>query len=203
MRFVGFILVVFAFLLTGHAAFADDEVKVRTELYKESRALFSEGRFVELNALAEKYRKDDERTPSGVWKLKLSYSGLPIPNAKGDDPQWQTVEATYLKWIQEHPSPMAHIAYAKMLIVHGWAYRGDGYASTVSDENWKHFYSYTSKAREYLLQHREDASIDPEYYTTMIQLATAEQWPKEATAKLFAEALQKHKYYYEIYFTRE
>ena len=56
-------------------------------------------------------------------------------------------------------------------------------------------------AREYLLQHREYASVDPEFYTTMIQLAMAEQWPKESALKLFAEALQKHKYYYEIYFS--
>jgi hypothetical protein len=192
----------FVICLLPGSAFAG-ELEERVELKTYISTLFQAEEFDELDRLAEKYRTQESRTESGLWKLTLFYDGLYVPQESDGEVEALFVadEEKFRRWAEQNPnSAVAHIGYAQVLINHAWFFRGSGWASEVPREAWKPFREYHAKAHRHLLDHRQDALVDPQWYNVMLRIAKAENWPRSAFQKLVDEAVGRHPYFYEIYF---
>jgi hypothetical protein len=162
--------------------------------------------FSRLETMSETYRKEKSRTSSGLWNLTLFYAGIIEAIRRqtvGEDfdAQFRILEAKTKKWAMKYPrSPSAHIARSIVLIRHGWAHRGSGYASTVKPESWAPFHQYITMARENLEKHKSVASVDPTWYETMLKVARDQGWDRSEFDALLNEALKREPLYYQTYF---
>ena len=179
------------------------ELALRKSIAEQFKDLFMHKKFNEINKISEHYRKTEERTPSGVWKLTPFYRGAGLLHDKKKDDEKQRSElfAIAQEWIDKDPSPAAYIIDARLYYNLAWDIRGHGYANTVSKEQWMGFSTNLHKAHQILEESKVISSVDPEWYANMISLSRDEQWPAADTEALYTEAMTKFPYYYEIYFS--
>lgn len=180
------------------------EMESRKRIEEEVKELFNKRDYQGLNRLAEKYRKSEERTSSGLWKLTSFYYSLGtlVPDNPEDKQAWEEIEKAGREWISLFPeAPTPYLVMASILIHHGWSYRGEGWSSSVKPEHWPIFYKYLKQARELLDQNKKTTSTDPDWYQNMLAIARAEQWDYKRFSKLSEEAISRYPYYYQIYFT--
>lgn len=180
------------------------ELEDRRTISTHVSSLFQAEEFAELDRLAGKYRAEEARTGSGLWKRTMFYGGLYVARGSEepyDDAFLRTVEKKFLRWAEQNPeSTAARIGYATTLVDHAWFFRGTGPGSRVPPEAWKPFRDYLAKARQYLLDHKQVAGIDPQWYDIMLVIAKGENWSLLAFQRLVDEAVAAHPYFYEIYF---
>jgi hypothetical protein len=159
--------------------------------------------FARLEAMAKYYRDTGARTPAGAWKLSVLYDSLSVdrdPQHPDDEYPLKKAEAKDLKWIAAFPeSPTPYIVYSEQLIAHGWFFRGNGYADTVSDDAEEKFREYLEQAREVLEKNKSVAAVDPQWYVAISDIAVGEGWDKGQFEPLLAEGLDRFPYYTRIY----
>lgn len=196
-RYASFLLALMA-TLQLHAGELDERARLTNEIV----TLLNAERFVDLDRIADDYRSNGQRTPSGLWKLTIFYAGVNnVASSCRDKPRGPDVEGKTQRWMAQNPnSPTAINAHAMFLVQHGWAYRGCGWASEVKEEDWKPFYEYVGKARAHLLAHKKIGERDPRWYETMLVIARSEGWDQAKFQALVDEAVAKHPYFYQIYF---
>lgn len=202
MRALSMIVALVVALLASGGAFGD-EFAERSAIRRDVSASFEAGQFSKLDALAARYRTSKTRTSSGLWHLTLFYAGISdVLNAEPDFTEyWKNVERAVGKWVADVPdSPTARLVYARMLVRHGWSYRGSGYANTVTPQNQRMFEEYLTQARSYLEKHKTVASADPYWYELMAIIGYAQSWPEATFASLIAEGLRKEPLFYQTYF---
>ncbi len=206
MRILSFIMVVALAAFPALRAQAASEMEERKAIIAATLASFQKEDFAELERVSTEYRQKRSRLPSGVWKLYWFNAGL--TSARNDIPKenfeaaFTALEEKTRRWTRQFPKSAAgHIAYSQVLIAHGWAYRGSGYASTVKPEAWKPFRQYLALARANLEKNKKVASVDPTWYVTMSEIATAQSWGTVEFDKMLNEGLEREPLAYEIYFT--
>ncbi len=163
-------------------------------------------KFAELNNLAE--QSQSKTTPSGDPLLPFFYQGLedyarmeaPALSIHPNDARWQAMVDMAQDWIKQAPSPAARIFLGKMYFDWAIAYRGENLASDVPKQNWAPFSEKLKLARRAFETNKADGDIDPEWYRTMILIATLEQWPDQVRSRLYQQALTKYPDYQYIYF---
>ena len=112
--------------------------------------ILKEGKFVELDCLADRARSGKERLPGGLWKIHLLYQGLrqPVPyplHATQED--WTRLLQRLRRWEKARPESItARVALALAYLEYAHDARGSGYANTVSESGWKLFQERTAEA---------------------------------------------------------
>lgn len=94
------------------------------------------------------------------------------------------------QWLEQRPdSTPAKVALAEILTKYAWDARGDGFANTVSDEQFHLFYQRLHQAVEILKTIPEDQRlIYPECYGEFITCARGLTIPKDEFKELYQEA---------------
>jgi hypothetical protein len=162
------------------------------------RELLISGRFDEIEAMADAFRRNDARTPSGRWKMGLLHDALGYGLLTC---QW-LCDGKMEAWIARYPdSPLPLLAQADVLLEKAWEHRGRRYADKVKAEAWQPFYEGVAQARDHLEGNKTVGSQDPNWYTLMASVATAEGWPKKRFNALIDEGLDRFPSYYSIYFS--
>ena len=185
---------------------AGTEMEERAAIRSSTRNAFLREDFSQLEETSRTYRSTRSRTPSGIWKLTVFHAG--VLDAIGERARAQEREAAFrelegmtTRWAERHPnSPSARIAHSVVLIFHAWAFRGEGYASTVKPEAWEPFRKYIGMARANLERHKSVAAVDPRWYQVMLTVAKAEGWARDEFDRLLDEALDREPLFYETYF---
>lgn len=180
-----------------------NEIAERKKIEQNVRQLAVAENFAELESMAKSLRTSKARTSSGLWKLTLFHVGLSasFDDEQTDGPAWSKMEARLKRWQATYPdSATAQLAYADMLINHGWAFRGESYATDVEKKNWKPFHDYIEKARVYLEKQKKTAAIDPYWYQLMEGIAKVQSWPPDKMEKLLDEGLSAEPLFYQLYF---
>lgn len=203
-NFTFILLLLLQFLASGNAL-AESEMDIRNSIKSTSGNAFLRKNYSLLETLSGEYRTAKTRTPSGTWNLTWFYVGIAdaLSGATNDDPRnFYEVERVAAEWVSKYPnSPTAHIVQSYVWHIHGYAFRGEGYARLVDPAAWKELYKYEALARANLEKYKEISSIDPEWYELMLIIARVESWDKSQFTKLLNEALNREPLFYQTYFT--
>lgn len=114
----------------------------------------------------------------------------------------QELEKLTLQWTREHPqSALAHILYAKVLVAHGWAYRGNGFVKDVPPEAWKDFENYLHRAAQHLLDHADVALTDSYGHDVLLTIAKAMNWDDRQIWDILNDGLKRNPDDTGLYFT--
>lgn len=190
-------------LVFSSVAFAGEQQE-RGRIHETVTAMFLDRDFAALEGLAEKYRVEESRTPSGVWKLAEFYNGLTklaLDFPKGDDQQWVRAAESIDQWIQAFPdSPTPYVAKGAAMMNRGWAYRGEGWLSSVADEDLHNFRVHAYYAAVFLMEHMEVGSRDPHWYFLSMDALRSIGTEKGAFLELASEGLDRYPKYDPLYF---
>ena len=190
---------------TSTLAFEESEMQVRNRIQSAVTKAFLMKDYDLLEKLAQEYRSTKDRTPSGLWKLTLFYSGIQgavALDTRKDPAKFGAVEDIASGWVAKYPkSPAALIVKSSVHLSHGAAIRGSGYANTVKAEAWTSFYEYVTLARLNLEVHKTTAHVDPQWYEQMIAIARLEGWSQNQFKSLFVEGTAREPLYYQTYFS--
>lgn len=180
------------------------ELEERSDIHKRVAAMFHEGEFDSLEELAEKYRSEESRTPSGTWRLAEFYDGLTkvaLNYPKEDELAWVRAAESIDQWIESYPdSPTPYVAKAAAMMNRGWAFRGEGWISDVAEDDAGSFRVYAHFAAEYLMENSEIGSRDPHWYYLAADSLRSIGAEKDAYLKLAGEGLDRYPDYDPLYF---
>lgn len=144
-------------------------------------------------------RDSKEKLPGGIWKLQLIYSLLNMPLEATSDYEWNEHIELLKKWTEAKPSSLtAKVALAEGYVSFAWKARGNGFANTVSDQNWDLFNERLARGRDILFSARGQR-VCPMWYSVMQQIAQGEGWDNAAYERLFTDAVQHEPTWYQYY----
>lgn len=197
--------VALACVLLAGLAFARSESSEMTErqgIVGAVNASFMQRHFEDLERMAEAVRATKARTPSGVWKLGLFYSGIDelADMRLASDVIWNAIDQEMQAWESAYPeSPTPRVARATLMLRRAWSHRGTAYAHEVTPEQWQQFHRYLNQTHAYLETARHVAAVDPEWHVLLLSVAKAQAWPDAAFDALLDAALDQEPYYYSTY----
>ncbi|MEM9401511.1 MAG: hypothetical protein AAGA44_03350 [Pseudomonadota bacterium] len=157
----------------------------------------------ELTRLSGLYRVGRERTSSGLLKLELYYQGIDaaMPESASADSEWQAHLDFIDSWQQLNPAePAPYIAKAQVYLSRAWSYRGEGWASSVGFFDEFRYKQYTKKARDWLVEHKKAASIDPSYYPMLVHAYRGKSGSKSEALAVLYEGMNRYPNFDPIYF---
>jgi len=198
------IILIGFYLFFNYTLLYSGELDERNQIINQASELFQQGDYKTLSTLAKTFRKTEEKTSSGRYKLRFVYYGIfesiDIVVKKKYNNSWDKFEKVLSQWTKSQPSdPISHITYVIFLTKKAWMYRGNNYAKNTPEENWLFFHTEVDKAIKYLIKHKDIASQDPHWYTTMLNLAKLDSWNRLLFYTIINEAINRYPHYYSIY----
>jgi hypothetical protein len=179
--------------------FADLNDARAPESYEAKVAeILKQGRFKDLDCLADNARSSKERFAGGMWKIHAFYVGATELQGHPTEPDWQSHLKQAQRWIAERKqSVTARVALAEIYIGYAWAARGSDTSDTVTDNGWELFNQRLALAKATL----DEASTHgkcPEWFLAMQQVALGQGWDKTKATDLLrkATAFEPDYYYY-------
>jgi hypothetical protein len=170
---------------------------------KTMYALLKDGKFQQLDCLADLARSRKEMFPGGMWKIHAVYSNLTSPPLHPTEEDWAALIDLLQRWASTRPESLtARIALAECYTSYGWDARGTGLADTVSESGWRLFAERAAKAKQILDEASTLSTKDPEWYVAMQDVALAQGWEPDARRALFEKAINfepGYYYYYRLY----
>jgi hypothetical protein len=198
--------VLFVFLLGWMAASVNAQAVAYTptQITQIVTTSFQKDDFATLDKMATQFRTTKSRSSSGSWNLAIFYSNFRDAMYEGrrqnSDAQWQQIEGRIARWAATAPnSASAPIFLAWAQLRHGWSFRGNGSANTVTKEGWTQFSRYVSMSADTLEKHKRVSSVDPEWYVMMLTLAKHRKLKDGEYALLYEEALKAEPLYHDTY----
>ena len=154
-----------------------------------------------LDRAANVARASKLKLAGGDWRLKRIYLALAEPFTATSDYEWKQHLQLLKEWATAKPDSLtAPVALAQCYVLFAWRARGEDYAKTVSQENWKLFYERLHEAYVVLAAAADRRQqLCPAWYSVMQQIALGQGWPRETYDKLFAEAVKYEPTWYEYY----
>jgi tetratricopeptide (TPR) repeat protein len=168
----------------------------------EVRQMIDGSRFDSLDKEADRVRASKQRTVGGVWKLYLLYEVIsaPIGGDNSTEFSWTSRLEQLKNWVTARPQSItAHVALAQAYLGYAWFARGNGYADSVSDSDWKLFNARLAQASNTLKEAQSLSAKCPHFYNVTLLLARAQGWPLEAMRQVFDRAIAYEPAYYHTY----
>jgi Domain of unknown function (DUF4034) len=193
------------FCTTHVLAAPQTEQEERASIALAVRTALDSRNFDALENMSQKFRKEKQRTASGLWKLTMFHGDIREvidERAKGGEAALAELESRFAAWAARYPkSPVPITAMSSIHVSRAWSIRGNGYASKVKPEAWAPFAQSIERARVTLEQGKTIASIDPHWYEMMLLVAKAQGWEREKFDNLLNEALAREPLFYQTYFS--
>ena len=154
----------------------------------ETRRLYNEQKFDELEARANEARISKAKFGNGTWKLTNFYDSLTCREEELE-PMWQLHEQIHQGWEKKFPDSItARVAHADFLTSYAWHARGTGYSNEVTEDGWRLFRERLAAARTTLDQSKDLPIKCPAWWQVQMKVALGQSWNKAEFAKLFEEA---------------
>lgn len=183
---------------------ASTEFAGRDRIKAEVGKLFRASDFAALDELAARYRDNQERTGSGVYKLSVYYAtfhGLAAALDRHDEAGWRRLHAVVANWRAASPySPSPVIAEAAMLKAHAWVLRPRRFVLEAAVTPQDKFVGTIRQAAAVLDEAKSVASPDPHYYALRAELASALDEAPGPFMDLIEEGLARTPGYLPIHF---
>ena len=172
-----FICLISFFCIAPPSARAEPDVI--QAFYRQVEPMLMARRFVELDAMADDFRKSDARFLGGDQKLRHFYYGLGSIEGQTcgcggyeSSISFEQKEPLVRQWLAKRPQSIAaHIVMARMLTNYAWRARGHGYADTVTDDQEKNYEDRLAQAAVYVKG--MNPKDDPQIYGIYTTLARA------------------------------
>jgi hypothetical protein len=169
--------------------------------YKTTIAgMLAQGKFQELDCLADQARSRKERFPGGAWKVHVLYEGLhtPVPHPMhATEEDWSKLLKRLQQWVTARPkSVTARVALASAYLDYANIARGTGYSDTVSESGWKLFGERTAEAKRILDEAAALPTKCPEWYVAMQRVSVNQSWDVTQARVLFENATKFEPEYY-------
>lgn len=162
------------------------------------RTLFKAGDYAALDAVAAKWSADKERFLDGSWKIAVFYeafSGLSTP--------FPEIERKLAEWQAAFPESVTpRLLHAEAMVHHAWDARGNGVASTVTEEGWKLFQERLAVTRMELAALHARRAECPQWFFVLQSVALGQHWTREEYEALFEEAIRLEPEYLMFYFQK-
>jgi hypothetical protein len=157
----------------------------------------------ELDRIVTAYRNNKDRSPSGLWKLRLVYHGIGhvVSEVMAATPELMPPNRkTVDDWIAESPnSPTPYLFKALMLRNHIYALlRSPLEPATIA--HWNNPAFRMMELRQFLNQYKAVASADPHWYSLMIEVMGLQGESRDAIMSVVDEAVEREPIYHETYF---
>lgn len=189
----------FSQLFLAATALAAGEQHTREDIQRRVALLYDQGKYAELEQVADSLREREVQTTSGVWQLAVFYQavggrfaspvllpGTPEEGARFVDAHWSKHEKNVLSWKASFPhSPTPDIALAMYYLRRGVDSRGGDVGWAVAEDSWKVFRENLTKSRA-ALENNLGARRDPHWYAVMIEV-TARQADDQRFHQLLGE----------------
>lgn len=187
-------------------AFDDSNDMVSLKEFGDAmRRLLQDGKYGDLNCIADAERSNKERVAGGRWKLHEFYSALTDFPRNATPEERESNLKQIQSWVDATPDSItARVALANVYVNYAWDARGVGTSDTVSEDGWDLFAKRLKKAKAVL----DDADAlpvkCPEWYFVMQQIALGQGWDKAQAENLLetATAFAPDYYYYYRGFAR-
>jgi hypothetical protein len=122
-----------------------------------ARKLLSEGKFAELDNLANSLIKAKTSNWDGKWKIDVLTTTVVREGDKLQEEDYRQLLFDLKKWVKANPhSSAARCALSRCYISYAWHARGSGYADTVKSNSWEKFADRLDSAKAVL---DEDPSV--------------------------------------------
>jgi len=190
----------------GHqSAISPAPASVPEETDEQYRAsindLFAQENFAELEKIEQQNRIEKGRVTGGIWKSYSFFTAMVYPAGE------ELTESDYdfrfpiaKKWIAAYPnSATARIALAELYSGYAYLARGTGLADSVSNANWRRFYSRLAQAEQVLLDAAALKDIDADWFDVMMQVSNGQGWDRTQERALFDQAVAFEPSYYHFY----
>jgi hypothetical protein len=143
--------------------------------------LLQRQRFAELDQVLAKVRKNRSRFDENVPKTTAFYNAIDDKDLMGFDTK-DRMAGVCNRWLNRYPkSPAANMLRVAVLIDGAWAIRGGGYASSVSDSQWKGFKDHLVEARSHFEKYEaSEGEKDPEFYASRITVGMGLDEPNDS-----------------------
>lgn len=192
---------------TGHAGLLAPEDSAKPDeadgLYRAHiSALLVQGDYAQLEKLAQQNRVEKGRLLGGFWKNFDFFWAVSHPQSSSQvtDADYVSQLDTLNKWVKTYPqSSAARIALAECYINYADFARGDGYADSVSDAQWRLYNQRTALAQQTLLDAAPLKERDPHWYAVMQYVAHNNGWDHAHARELLDEAIAFEPGYYHFY----
>jgi hypothetical protein len=193
MRAVLFAVLIFLSRTIPGSATASPEV---LQIDNEVKTAYLAGKFDQIDEWIKAYQRDDVRTASGSTKAEKVYWVLGNTIFLHGSLSHETVnktEAQADKWIATNPdSRAARITKAMAIRNRAWNARGQGFAHSVTPDQWNAFLVYSRQARDYLKSVKRATATDPQWYATMLDISVGLSGYEDDFDALAEEALEAH-----------
>ncbi len=166
------------------------------------RLLLEQRDYDRLEQLAASARDHKELFPGGGRKLSSFYITFAGPRQgdKATEEDWKAYLESLEDWKKSVRNPLtADIALAKAYTVYAWVARGEGFANTVSKEQWASYGERLSVAHKLLDEVADQRNRDPMWYDAMLELAVGENWDQDQEKALFEAAIANDPTYFDYY----
>jgi hypothetical protein len=163
--------------------------------------LFVHENFAELEKIEQQNRMEKGRVAGGIWKSSSFFTAVIVPlSDQVQDSDYDSRLSTAKKWVAAYPSSAtARIALANIYCSYADFARGSGHADSVSDANWKLFYSRVAQAKQVLLEAAALKDKDVHWFDVMMQVSNSEGWDRAQVRDLFDQAVAFEPSYYHFY----
>jgi len=166
------------------------------------RNLFNDEKFEQLEEVAGTARSQKERFRGGVWKLQIFYKTIQGPGSlTSTDAAWDAHVDRLRRWIAAKPNSITpRVALAQSYLRLAWKARGNGYADTVTSDDWKRFKQRVQQAQD-ILQQVESLGVakDPQWYRDLQTVALAQGWDRARAEDLVQKASNFEPGYFYFY----
>lgn len=174
-----------------------------TEYKVQISSLLEQGRFDELDAMANSARQAKELFPGGMWKLYIFYRTLSGFPPQATDESFINRIKLLEEWKSLRPNSITpQITLAETYVSYAWFARGHKYTAETSDSAFDLFNSRLQSAKAVLDQASGLTEKCPHWYFVMQDVALGQEWSPAKNQELFEQAAAfepDYQYYYRAY----
>ena len=184
---------------TRPASGDDDEIASSMEQWTHSIGLaLIQEKFVDLDRMADQYRREKTRLPGGEWRLRVFYLALDAPRQTDEDTRDHIAHLEH--WVQQRPDSItARVALATSLHRWAWVARGHSYADKVTPEGWKLFNERMKEAQSTLEAAAGMSGMCPQWFSEMMAVGLAQSWDAARMKEVFDRGIQFEPGYHYLY----
>lgn len=165
--------------------------------YRKVEPMLMAMQFVELDAMADDFRKSDTRFPGGDQKLRHFYYGLASIEGQAcgcggyeSSISFEQKNLLVKQWLAKRPQSIAaHIVMARMLTNYAWQARGHGYSSTITVDKIESYKKRLQQAGTYLKG--LNPKVDPLIYGIYTTIARASANPRPTLDSIYTDATKQ------------